>query len=281
MKKQFFLILLFSFLGFALGRYTKTSNNNLKSSEINPVLQQKIYTIADHELRNYAMAQEAKEKLQAADELYGKVVLLFLADLNLHMDLPQTAKETVWKEDEQEKIEEEKAKPIVVGALDTSPLAGLKKMSQTVREELAPESKLTGPKKTVENFKLSAYSNKMNPMVRRLMGDFRGQLKLESGKKKGQTHGVHLNFDFLMKDKKLDGMALVELIDNKGEVYSTSSGDGSNRNIRQSADDPNLFFIECSPDSFFTVNMKSYPKLRGQFFESDEYRGTVFLQRTN
>jgi hypothetical protein len=283
MKKFLLLILIFS-AGFLVGKLTHKSTPPTTQSSF-PVIEKKAFLIADKELRNYAMAVEARAKLKAADELYGKVVLLFLADLNLHLDLPQEPKETKWTElDHSPKANEALAKE---GELDPSPFTQFKQTTHDLREKFEKMEEKTHKEKTlsqlkkVEVYKLAKYSSKITKEINKMMGEFKGDLKIQTGKNKGQTHSVHLVFDFVMDQKKLEGQSRIELSNEKGEIYSSSTGEGSNQSLLQSKDNPSLIFIHCSPDTFLAINLETFPKLIAEYYESDEFRGTANLKKIN
>ena len=281
MKKFLLLILIFS-AGFLAGKFSHKSTPPTTQSSL-PVIEKKAFSIADKELRNYAMAVEAREKLKAADELYGKVVLLFLADLNLHLDLPQEAKETKWTEEIQASKTE--VSPKKEGELDPSPFTQFKQTAHELREkfekmeEKTEKDKSQKQLKQIESYKLAQYSTKLTKEVKKMMGEFKGDLKIQTGKNKGQTHSVHLVFDFFMDQKKLEGQSRIELTNDKGEIYSSSTGEGSNQSLLQSKDNPSLVFVHCSPDTFLAINLDTYPQLIAEFYESTEFRGTAKLKK--
>jgi hypothetical protein len=285
MKKTLLLILIFS-AGFLVGKLTSTPKTTTIESQL-PDIEKKAFLIADKELRNYALAVEARDKLKAADELYGKILLLFLADLNLRLDLPQEPKETKWSEPIVSSIDTDKTSVPREGELEPSPFSQLKKTTHELREKFeqmemkSEKQKHLSDLKKVENYKLAKYSSKITKEVKKMLGEFKGNLKLESGKNKGKIHTIHLIFDFVMNNKKLEGHSTIEFMNEKGEIYSSSSGEGSNQSLLQSKDNPHLVFIHCSPNSFLSINLENFPPIIAEYFEEDEFRGKVNLKKIN
>lgn len=62
--------------------YSKLKESSQRATELN----QKVQSLSEINLEEYVTLKDQREKYLKADELFGKVMLLFLADLSLHMN---------------------------------------------------------------------------------------------------------------------------------------------------------------------------------------------------
>jgi hypothetical protein len=62
--------------------YSKLKESSQKAAELN----QKVQSLSKINLEEYVGLKDQREKYLKADELFGKVILLFLADLSFHMN---------------------------------------------------------------------------------------------------------------------------------------------------------------------------------------------------
>src|SRR5688572_10072503 len=84
MKKVMVLIALSLGLSFYLGY--RTSNHPTSRSVEQPkrsVVEEKLIGLSEKEIREYAELKDQKEKLKKADEIFGKILLLVMADLGI------------------------------------------------------------------------------------------------------------------------------------------------------------------------------------------------------
>lgn len=282
--KNTILSILFLGLGFGLGQFFSkktTPDNNVLPEAVRFNFE----NLANKELKNYALLQDAEAKLKAADELYAKMVVLFLADLSLKVELPIQASQTLWKD------HPKPMDPTTKAAQEISPLGSFKQMTSDMKESLEEKSDSVGVEEdkaitkglgqAVRHYKLSDYVTKMTPQIKRMMGVFKGVIEIEAGKDKGQKHQIRMNLDMTQKDDKLDGISHIELRDAKGVVYSESNGDGGNSSLKQSAERPKVIFLDVSPDRFISLDISTFPRLEGHFFEKNVYRGSVKLRKEN
>jgi len=94
----------------------------MKPVPADPTLEreEKLRAFVDQDLRRYGDARSVEDKLRAADELYNKAVLLFLADLGLRVaGLPPTATPVVGVE----KTMDPESAPVVEEGDPEAPIA--------------------------------------------------------------------------------------------------------------------------------------------------------------
>jgi len=76
--------LFFFALGLGIGTYAHSPQSG-SESPLNPDLRQKLQNLANVDLEDYYRLKNSEEKFLKADEILGKIMTIFLADLGLHM----------------------------------------------------------------------------------------------------------------------------------------------------------------------------------------------------
>jgi hypothetical protein len=253
-------------------------------------LKAKTQSIADNDLTKYLNTQDADQKLKQANEIFSKIMLLFLADLGLHLN--NQVKELTEKPP---KLNEEKKFD-----KDLIPAKASSKVVRDEEEKEAPELSnfeghdfekpplyrqakkfiLTEPRK---KFYESKYDNKMDRKFQRIQGTFTGRLTFFEGKNKGRTDEVKLEIDFKRKGNRkkigVAGTSLVEL-SKHGEPYSVNRGRGDNRVVKSNSNDPKSIYIEVEQNAFFQVQWKNNGNtLYGNYYVDDKYIGHVNLRK--
>jgi hypothetical protein len=227
-----------------------------------------------NEARKFAEAKTPDEKLKAAEELYGKMMILFLADLGLQLQRSRGVDFAVSADRE----------TIAAGTIPVASASGVPltcpPCAQTVS---AGPGKKTEPKKPVpEQFGSSPYFQKMTPELRKVLGTFAGQLTFTAGNKTGRIDSVLfvVNLEQSGPSGALKGTVQVMLTDDTGKTYSRNVGKGGNKSIRYSAGD-GMIYIEASPVSFFVFRATEFNRdtIRGDYFDEDKLVGHAILYR--
>jgi hypothetical protein len=223
----------------------------------------KFRDLSENEGRNYAEAKNAEEKLKAADALYEKMMMLFLAELALNM-------RPIHKVD-----------PAMIDQVipKEETLAESSNSSQVFPPTQMAEinKKLTPSLKSLQEYKESSLVTKLDRRSRKVIGTFEGTLHHTYGAHKGRVDRVSVTLDFTQtKNNEIDGTASVILSDPDGYEYSQASGKGGNSSLRIHPTQNDLVFIDASPTSFMSLNTSN---LRGTFTDKGETIGTIILRR--
>jgi hypothetical protein len=226
----------------------------------------------EKEAKNYAELQDAEAKLKAADEMYGKMMMLFLAELGL-MAQPSRPVTNMVCPPVEKAIKDE-----VIDIETQKTDVALKVVSP---DEATTPKKNEAPKNDVERwvkFASTPYIDNFSRKVRRMMfGQFEGQMRhLPPNQQRIDT--VQMQFNLQQVDKKIEGDTLVSMIDPTGKEYSRNAGNGGNKTIKK-GDSENSYYVEASPTSYFLLNLSKFPRVSGQYFERGKLAGNVFLRK--
>lgn len=239
--------------------------------------QKEFKALTVNEAKTFAEAKTPEDKLKAAEALYGKMMVLFLA--NLGIELQKSTPAELPAGTETETRPEEKA-PLVA---DSAPAA----LTEITKTECAPcaasEKKKEDARKltTPEKFSSSTYINSMQPIVRQMNGVFSGKLSYFAGEKKGKIDLALLEVNLRQRDEVLDGSIAVILTDSDTNVpYSRNRGNGGNKTIRYNSAD-RVVYVEASPNSFFSFRAAEFRRseVRGEYYEKNALVGRAVLFR--
>jgi hypothetical protein len=245
------------------------------------------------ELNDYIRIQNADEKLRRAEEILGKVMVLFLANVAMQFE-----PEVVNYFDKPAQVDTNREVPQAVQA----PKDKMFGMPTTVKEVI-PRS--TGnsymdlnltlgnlPREFEGKLNLLSTSTIKKPAIyyatatsitsiktyELVSGTFKGQLYILTGKDKGLVDQVVLESDLQVKDKQLDGTFKVSLT-RDGEDYSVNRGNGSNRFMKILDFKKKEILLNVSPSSFFQVYPVGESELFGNYYKNNEHVGVIKLTR--
>lgn len=257
-------------VGILIGYFLRpTEQASLPPEKIND-----FQNLIDHEAKNYALQRDADAKLKAAEELYGKMMVLFLANLSLkstHQFVPaekavvkNTSPKTQFTEEyESDPVVEPKDSPVVMG-----------------KETLPPTKtpiKQT-PQQIYDQFRSAHYIDSFKAKERRLLGQYVGSLLRL--KPKESTDSIRFEFNLVQDGKNLTGETLVTMTDDTGKEYSRNAGNGGNRALKVNPNEPDSYYVDASPTSFFIVSFKHFPAITGNYYEKGVNIGKVILRKT-
>lgn len=224
----------------------------------------------EEEARAFADAPDEASKLRAAEALYGKMMVLFLANLGLHLkeSRPVLPAETSAPIESKLAVVTPEVPP-----LQCPPCA---EASQGLTEKKARTSPLTTP----EKFRSAPYFTKLDANLRKLNGVFAGKLSYFSGTRRGKIDSALIDVNLVQKQETLDGEIGVILTDENGKAYSRNRGRGGNKSIRYIPSEKTVF-VEASPNSFFSFRMQEFHdgEVRGEYFEDNALVGKALLYR--
>lgn len=224
-------------------------------------------TFIQTEAKKYAEATDADAKLKAADEMYGKIMLLLLAEVGT-------------------RARPEASKPVLINLPDKTECPPLIAPETTVTSVSTPESPPVAPvasekklkpeevaKENWAKYATTPYLDTFQGKDRRMLGRFEGVLQ-----RANREDTIVMQFNLIETKKEITGETFVTMTDPNGKEYSRNAGNGGNRSIK-SADSENGYYIEASPSSYFLINLKHYPQISGKYFEKGKFIGDVQLRK--
>lgn len=210
-----------------------------------------------------------EEQLKAAEEYYGKAVVLFLASLanRVSGEAPvANLGEPIVKEIAPQE------------AVTVSEQAELAKLTAAKAEVKNAEASLPVQKsvQNLLNYAKAPYARKMSPQIRRINGSFTGILS-HAGKNKGREDRVELEVNFVTGEKNsLKGELEINLYEPSGKLYSTTKGTP----IKLVPGKKDEIYIEPRPGFFIHLNIKNPNRFAGKYFDSTgKDIGKVVLRR--
>lgn len=261
------------FAGLLLGITLMSLFMKFAPAPVSEEARQEFRTFSDAEARKYAEASTPEAKLKAAEELYGKMMILFLANLGMKLqenrpvDLLEEAK---FPDPVKEK---EACATALPQKLECAPCNC--PSAQTAKA--APEKKTTPG----ETFRRSPYLSSMTPVLRNMRGQFHGKLSHFAGSRKGKVDQVLIDVNLSQKERQLYGGIGVILTDEESNTpYSRSQGNGGNKSIRFDEASQTVF-VEASPNSFFAFRAREFARneVNGEYFVDSVLVGKALLYR--
>lgn len=215
------------------------------------------------------------KQLQAAEEYYGKAVVLFLASIVNRMkpvevsrDRPAELAEPIFKEiTPSGKI------------VDQPKIQNQDLVQKDVPRDSTQESKDENLNRLL-TYRKAIVADKLTPEVIKMMGVFEGSLTNEVGNLKGRVDSISMAMHFDLVANKLKGFARVELIDPSGNIYSNSNSEGENDTLRLVSGSKDQIYVKTSPGRFMLLNIKNTEQISGQYYDAGgEYLGSIRLWR--
>lgn len=222
-------------------------------------------TFIQTEAKKYAEATDADAKLKAAEEMYGKIMLLLLAEVGTRAR-PEVSKPVL--------IDLPKATecpPLVVAPETSEKSLPVTASQPEVKKTLKPEEVA---KENWTKYSTTPFLDTFQGKDKRMIGRFEGVLVNPDGRE----DTVVMQFNLVETKKEITGETFVSMTDPSGKEYSRNAGNGGNRSIK-SADSENGYYIEASPTSYFLINLKHYPQVSGKYFEKGKFIGEVQLRK--
>ncbi|MBY0515754.1 MAG: hypothetical protein K2P81_02520 [Bacteriovoracaceae bacterium] len=220
---------------------------------------------------------DVRAQLKAAEDYYGKAVVLFLASLTSRLEgsqKPAHLGEPIIKEikEPQESITKDERDML---ASVTSSKSDVKVNAEAVNVN-AKDKALS----QLISYKRSAVATKMTPQVRKMNGVFEGTFKWQGKKNKGRVDTVFMDMNFSMEENSLHGSALIVMTDPSGKAYSNSRNNGKNQTLRLVQGRRDQIYIEPAPGDFILMDISRGNRLTGKYFDSDGiYLGDINLSK--
>lgn len=223
---------------------------------------------------------DAAAQLKAAEEYYGKAVVLFLAGLVREQQRP----EAVLAEPIVKEIKELPPQESITPS-ESAALASVTSGQNPVKVEAQPIA-VSPTDKALNNLithRKSPLATKLTPQVRKMRGSFEGRFRWESGKNKGRVDHVAMDMNFYMEDgKKLMGIISIILTDPEGKQYSRSTGNGENQTLRLVPGRKDQVYVEPAPGDFILLDIRNPNRMSGPYYDQGgNYLGKVEIVRKN
>lgn len=218
---------------------------------------------------------DAAAQLRAAEEYYGKAVVLFLASLVREQQRPEAVMA--------EPIVKEISPQESIAPSESAALASVASSQRPVEVEARPVA-VSPADKALNNLithRKAPVADKMTPQVRKMRGNFEGRYKWETGKNKGRVDHVAMDMNFYMEDgKKLMGIISIILTDPNGKQYSRSTGNGENQTLRLVPGRKDQVYVEPAPGDFILLDIRNPNRMSGPYYDQGgSYLGKVEIWR--
>ncbi|EQC45929.1 hypothetical protein M899_1250 [Bacteriovorax sp. BSW11_IV] len=203
------------------------------------------------DFEEYLTLKNEREKYLKAEELYGKMMIMFLASIGLR---EQGIVKQIQQEREsyvaglEQKIKESES----LLKEKQSEISNFEKRFEDVRaandknDKKEENNKKTKESEVLERLQKSTYMTSNDRLLMKsLFGEFSGQITM-----KGKNYFMVVKSTFRKNaDKQIDGEANILLYEGDKEV-SNSTSRGDNRAFRSVDSSSNSFIVEISPDIF-------------------------------
>jgi hypothetical protein len=218
---------------------------------------------------------DSAAQLKAAEEYYGKAVVLFLASLVREQQRPEAVMA--------EPIVKEIPPQETITPSESAALASVTSSQQPVKVEAQPVA-VSPADKALNNLithRKAPVADKMNAQVRKMRGTFEGRFTWQAGKNKGRLDQVFMDMNFYMEDgKKLMGKISIILTDPNGKAYSRSTGNGENQTLRLVPGRKDQVYIEPAPGDFILLDIRNSNRMSGPYYDQGgNYLGKVEIWR--
>jgi len=262
--------------------------------------------ISNIDLLEYIKLKTMKEKYEKADEILGKIMLLFLANVQLEMNKDvkeyfSTSKRPTLKNDIPKSISVSKKKESIEVIISPFKKFNKKNLGKIENEDFSDIEIKTAKFELKEPY--SFYKNAKSATelkeVFRVYGKFEGELYRTTGKTKGSIDKVLLEIKFMQVGDKLKGEYFSELrrdgvaystnrgkgeyfseLRRDGVAYSTNRGSGYNGQVKLIKKPKKHLLLQMSPNSFLQVFPSNESEvIIGRFYDNDEYAGLVRVEK--
>lgn len=291
--------LVLSFLAGVLLTFFIMSSLNRFASESDPIefnelkqMKSDLKSISENEYQDYLKLKDAEEKYKKADEILGKIMILFLADLSLHVKNKSTeasadvAQDSINLKDEAQPKNEIKARSAQETQNPQPTAPNIKNLeskllsAQTESEALKilKELEIKDIEKELKTAK--TMSEKQLNMVK---GKYVGVVNFDNQK---EPWRIEWELSGEIVDGKVEGKQLI-ILSNSQKVFSRSRGNGNIKDFAAFAGDSTAILINSYGDDGY---IQLYPyahtgKMFGNYYLKEENTfkkiGIVLLEKVN
>ena len=230
-------------------------------------LKKKLSQIANIDYLEYLRLKKDEEKFAKADELLGRIMLIFLADLGMRLD-PNSrlgAERSLRNKvtDEENKANDQIDVQQNVGLVE-EPLSEKRKktvisVKEDIRDEVKKVNSLAEVEELLKKVDLKDFSSELRSAstvqaeaLERIVGDFSGKIQFFSGQRKEVE--VFMSLDARIEEGVAKGKSVI-VLSRDGKEFSRSTGEGDqDRTYKSFADSKaGALLVKISPDRFFQL----------------------------
>jgi hypothetical protein len=292
--KTVFLIIIFFTIGLFSGKYLFSTNEVIVRSETIPIqsgadkkldsMSNAFFNLTQKDFLEYTNLKDQKSKYLKADEILSKIILIFLANVQMRMN---PAVKSYFVDGVKPELEEKKVydpDTALEPDLQESETKDTKEFMYKKHKVKNEQFQVAVNKLPIEIISPYAFFKKAKAIVnldriKKFNGTFRGNLLIETGKNSGQIHDVELIINFNQEGQKIKG-AYESKLSFKGQLYSHNRGSGDNGQIRRG--EKGLYLLETSPSSFMHLKyIEGEDYFVGKYYNNDEYSGLVKIYPIN
>ncbi len=293
--KSLFIVLLAFCIGTGVGMSIMRPLT-VPGNAFDPAFRDKMQALASSDLEEYYRLKTAEEKYQKADEILGKIMQIFLADLALHVsgEAQEAAKVKFVSETPSAQAPspspvpaflshpaEKESEPVVASNWKQSEDKLLATRNERDIETALKEVRISNLDGELKN--TSRFMNKTG-LLNTLNGKFGGTARV-TVKEKTRDWDIFMELAGSILNNELNGKVKIQLIEN-GKPFSTTSGNGGLGQFREfSKADSKTLLVRAGSEYFQLYHLKDLNQLVGNVYhqESDddpyEYIGTITLRR--
>lgn len=283
------------FIGYELGRSNPKPEMAPTCPAVSETTRQKFQNINDVDIAEYFRLKTMEEKYKKADEILGKILTIFLADLGLH-----TSQGTAKRIGALSSIPlKPAAQPAPIGSPIQEPKSPAKIQHQKLLEA---EQKLKGNLSdpdidsflssvrlddiTPEVHNSAPYSYNYPPTSALLSGQYQGQAILQDG-----SHRIwEINMEVSGKTENdyFEGTEKITISEN-GKIFSDQNGNGDLNGFRRSIGGSQAILVQASPTIYFQLYyLGNLDKFVGNLYqkaapgiEQYTFKGNISLQKAS
>lgn len=243
-------------------------------------LKSKMSLISTVDIKDYLELKDNRAKFEKANEILGKIMIIFLADLKLHFDkkilepvsssldlkdniLP--VKKIESHQESREKVNDRKELPEQRDYFEDSNVS-----LKTTKNRLK-KIRIKNP----SHLSKSLPMKKSNLLFRKINGYFSGKLFLE----KGPIDLINSSIEFRFDKSKVIGKVEVSISRN-GNRYGHLRANGDNENVLYLKNKPKQVILKISPSSYLQlIYIKRSDSFIGNYYENHKFAGLAKLIR--
>lgn len=284
--------------GFLVGKFWNSQSHNLKSFSANETdVQKKIRSLTEKEILEYYQLKSDSEKLKSADDILGKMVLLFLYDLGIKLQ-PAT-QDLILSQIQNQKSGVDPHDVDSSSSPHTSPSQNTAKLVSSrwqdfeiLRSQINDDADASrflekvSIKDFSETLKLAKNFANRTGQINYLNGNFYGKAQVIRNNKSAQWD-IEMSIMGDLGKGKLHGQVSIKMIEN-GKVFSQSRGNGTLKEIKEFESESDAIIIRAAPSTYFQLYyLKNQDAFIGNVYanESEEESliriGTISLKKTD
>lgn len=262
---KYFVIFLVAFaLGYGVYPYFNKSEATNASQELTSLFEK----FLKEEAGKYADASSPEDKLKAADEMYGKMMILFLSQLDLKGKENKPVEIKIDVHPEKKIVKEVPVKiPVPLHTSDEE-----SKEELTLAEKLQKDTTIDG--RTYITLQQLPFISDKDSRITKLTGVFSGKLKRKNSRT-GLLENIQLEIN-QDPEKRMTKLLALDVYDNSSlNFYQETS-----QSFKSVPGDENLLLMTMADRTSVVFNLKRFPKISGRLFEISHLAGEFDLAKS-